>query len=240
MVLYQECEFHRRRLAQLEQPTLETQNQTDAETNIPWAQLSGLRQEIEWDHQHRERLEDQMQVTGAREEKAQKELQASKERVATLTGEMTLFRKQVGDLEHELAYIRKTLLSLTRTESSTSGKAEAASSKTMTSSIAQMTIGTTPALAATSTTCQAAATLASTTTAVARSQPSTYGGYVDVATTAAQPVVQTARVRTQHPYLHRATHTFRPGIHLIGECTPTHIPRTCRRCQPCQWEETWQ
>ena len=65
VVLYQEREFHRRRLALLEQQALETQDQTDAETNILRAQLMGSRQEIEWAHQQNERLEDQMQVVGS-------------------------------------------------------------------------------------------------------------------------------------------------------------------------------
>ncbi len=47
MVLYQEREFHRRRLAQLEQQALETQDHTDAQTNILRAQLVGARQEVE-------------------------------------------------------------------------------------------------------------------------------------------------------------------------------------------------
>ena len=72
MVVYQEREFHRRRLAQLEQQALETQDQTDAKTNILWAQVAGSRQEVEWAHQQKERLEDQLQEVGCREEKAQK------------------------------------------------------------------------------------------------------------------------------------------------------------------------
>ncbi len=46
---------------------------------------------------------------------------------------------------------QKTIQSRTRTESSTSGKTEAANSKTLTSSIAQMTIGTAPHVMTTST-----------------------------------------------------------------------------------------
>ncbi len=49
-------------------------------TNILRAQLAGSRQEIEWAHQQKEWLEDQLQVIGSREEKAQKELQTSRER----------------------------------------------------------------------------------------------------------------------------------------------------------------
>ena len=129
-------------------------------------------------------------MMGAREEKAQGELQASREKVAKLTGEMALFRKQIGDLEDELSHIGKTLRSCLRTESSTSGKTETASSKTLTSSIAQMTIGAVPPLVATATTRRAAATPASTIAAVARSQPNTYAGSADVATMASQSAVQ--------------------------------------------------
>ncbi len=162
VILYQERKFHRRRLAQLEQQALETQDATDAETNILRAQLLGLRQGIERAHQYKERLEEQVQAIGAREEKAQNELEASREKVARLTWKMTLSRKQIEDLEDELACIRKTLQSRTRTESSTSGKTEAASSKTLTSSIAQMTIGVAPSLVTTSATRQPVATLVST------------------------------------------------------------------------------
>ncbi len=197
MVLYQEREFHRRRLAQLEQQALEAQDQTDAETNILPVQLAGLHQEIDWAHQQKVRLEDQLQVTGAREEKAQDELQASREKVAKLAGEIALVRKQMGDLEDELARIRKTLRSRPRTESSASGKTEAASSKTLMSSIAQMTIGAAPPLVTTSTACQAAATFSSTTPVAAKSQPNKDAGSADVATTAAQSAVQ---MTTGSPY----------------------------------------
>ena len=83
VVLYQEREFHCRRLAQLEQQALETQDQTDAETNILRAQLAGSRHQIEWAHQQKELLEEQLQVTGSREEKTQKELQTSREKAAS-------------------------------------------------------------------------------------------------------------------------------------------------------------
>ncbi len=188
---------HRRRLAQLEQQALETQDQTAAETNILWAQLAGSHQEVEWAHQQKERLEDQLQEVGSREEKAQKELQTSRENAAKLTGEMALLRTQMGDLEDELARIRKTIRSRARTESSASGKAEAANSKTLTSSIAQMTIGTAPPVMTTPTTRQAAATHATNTTAAAGSQPSTYAGSADVTTPTAQSAVQMA---TGSPY----------------------------------------
>ncbi len=138
-----------------------------------------------------------MQAIRVREDKAQHELQISKEKVGRLTGAMALSRKQIGDLEDELACIRKTLRSRTRTESSASGKNEAASSKTLTSSIAQMTIGVAPSLVTTCATCQPATTLVSTATAAARTEPSTPAGSVDTATTAAQSMVQMA---TGNPY----------------------------------------
>ncbi len=54
------------------------------------------------------RLEEQVQVIGAREEKAQNDLQCSRETVARLTGEMSLSRKRMGDLEAELMSISPT------------------------------------------------------------------------------------------------------------------------------------
>ncbi len=90
VVLYHERKFHRRRLAQLEQQALEAQDVMDTETNVLRAQMSGLRQGIERAHQEKEQLKEQVQVIGAREEKAQNELQSSRETVDRLTGEMTL------------------------------------------------------------------------------------------------------------------------------------------------------
>ncbi len=72
------------------------------------------------------------------------------------------------------------------------GGAEAANSKTLTSSIAQMTIGTAPPVMTTPTTRQAAATPATNTTAAAGSQPNTYAGSADVTTPAARSAVQMA------------------------------------------------
>ncbi len=190
VVLYQEREFHQWRLAQLEQQALETQDATDAKINVLRAQMSGLHQGMERAHQDKERLQEQVQAVSARDDKAQSELQSSREKVASLTGEMTLSRKQMADLEDELVCLRKSLRSRPRTESSASGKTEAASSKTLTSSIAQMTMGVTPPLVATSTTRQATSALASSTAAVAQSQPSTSAGSADIATMAAQSMVQ--------------------------------------------------
>ncbi len=109
MVLYQEREVHRRRQGQLEQQALETQDQNDAETHILRAELMGARKEIEWAYHEREQLEGQLQEVSSREEKAQKELQTSREKAAQSTGEIAMLRKQVGSLEDELACIRKTL-----------------------------------------------------------------------------------------------------------------------------------
>ena len=197
MALCQEREFHRRRLAQLEQQALETQDHTDAETNILRAQLAGARQEVEWGHQLRERLEDQLKEINFREQKAQQDLQTSRERAAKLAGEMALLRKHVGDLEDEVTRILKTIRSRARAESAASGKAEAASSKTLTSSIAQITIGTGPPVMTTTTTRQAAATHAANSAAAAGSQYSTQAGSADVTLTAAPSAVQMA---TGSPY----------------------------------------
>ncbi len=214
MVVYQEREFHRRRLAQLEKQALETQDHTDAETNILRAQLAGARQEVEWGHQQRERLEDQLKEIGSWEEKAQEELKISREKAAKLAVEMALIRKHMGDLEDELGHIRK-IRSRARAESSASGKAETANSKTLTSSIAQMTIGTAPPVMTTSTTRQAAAMHATNNAAVAGSQPSTYAGSADVTLTAAQSVVQMA---TGSPY---TTPLPPPGFFLPFHRVPT-------------------
>ncbi len=93
VTLYQEREFHRKRLAQLEQQALQTHSETDIETNVLRAQMLGLRQGVERAHQVKERLEEQVQPIGAREKKAQDALQASKKNVARLTGKLSLSRK---------------------------------------------------------------------------------------------------------------------------------------------------
>ncbi len=216
MVLYQEREFHCRRLAQLEQQALETRDYTDAETNILRAQLAGARQEVEWGHQLREQLEDQLKEMNSREQKAQQDLKTSRKRAARLAGEMALLRKHVGDLEDEVARIPKTLQSRGRAESATSGKAEAASSKTLTSSIARMTIGTAPPVMTTPTTRQAAATQAANSAAAAGSQPSTPAGSADVTLTAAQSAVQ---MITGSPY---TTPLPPPGFPYLSAGYPTY------------------
>ena len=198
MVLYQEREFHRRRLDQLEQQAMETQDHTDAETNILRAQLAGAHKEIEWGHQLREQLEDQLKETNSREQKAQQDLQTSRERAAKLAGEIAAVRKHMGEVEDELGRIRKTMRSLPWAESSAQGRAEAANSKTLTSSIAQMTIGTVPPVTTTSTTRQAAATLTTSSAAAARSQPSTQAGSADATLPATQSAAQ---MTTRSPYV---------------------------------------
>ncbi len=190
MVLYQEREFHRRRLAQLEQQAMETQNHTDAKTNILQAQLAGARKEIEWGHQLREWLEDKLKEKSSQEEKAQQDLQTSRERAAKLAGEIAAVRKHMREVEDELPRIRRTMRSCTRAKSSAQGRAEAANSKILTSSIAQMTIGTVPPVTTNSTTRQAAATLTTSSAAAAGSQPSTQAGSADTTLPAAQSTVQ--------------------------------------------------
>ena len=84
---------------------METKNHSDAETTILRAQLAGARKEIEWGYQQRELLEDRLKETSTREEKAQWDLQSSQDRTAKLTGEIAAIRKQMGEVEDELAHI---------------------------------------------------------------------------------------------------------------------------------------
>ncbi len=216
MVLYQEREFHHRRLAQLEQQAMETKDHTDAETNILQAQLAGARKEIECGHQLRERLEDRLKETRLREEKAQQDLQTSRDRAAKLAGEIAAVRKHMGEVEDELARIGRTMRSRTRAESSTQGRAEAANSRTLTSSIAQMTIGTVPPVMTTSTTRQAATTLTTSSAAAAGSQPSTQAGSADTTLPATQSAVQ---MTTGSPY---ATPLPPPGFPYLPAGYPPY------------------
>ncbi len=103
----------------------------------------------------------------------------------------------MGDLEDELACIRKSLQSRSRTESSTSGKTEAASSNTLTSSIAQMTIGVAPPLVATSVIRQLSAALVPTPVATARGQLGAPAKSTNNATAVTRSAVQVA---TGSPY----------------------------------------
>ena len=192
IVLYQEREFHCRRLAQLEHQAMETKNRLDAETNILRAQLAGARKEIKWGYQQRELLEDRLKETSSREEKAQQNLHSSRDRSAKLTGEIAALRKQMGEVEDELARIRRITRAHNRAAFSAQGRAEAANSKTLTSSIAQMTIGTVTPATTTSATRQAAATLTTSSAAAAGSRSSMQAGSADTTLPATQSAVQMA------------------------------------------------
>ncbi len=156
-------------------------------------------------------------MIGAREEKAQDALQASKEDTARLSGELSLARKQVGELERDRSALKKLLRSHAWMASSASGKTEAASSKTLTSSIAQMTIGVAPPLVATAATCQSADAPAPTADAAARSQLGVPVGTADTATTVARSTVQVA---TMSFY---SAHVPPPGFPYL----PTGCPSYC-------------
>ncbi len=105
MVLYQEREFHRRRLAQLDQQVMEAKNHRDAETNILRAQLAGARKEIEWGFQQQERFEDLVKETRSREEKAQQALESSRDRSTQLAGEIAAVRKHIEEVEEVLGIV---------------------------------------------------------------------------------------------------------------------------------------
>ncbi len=216
MVLYQEREFHRRRLAQLDQQAMEAKNQTDAKTNILRAQLAGARKEIEWGHQLRERLEDWLKETSSREEKVQQALQTSRDRAAQLAGEIAAVQKHMGEVEDELARIRRITRARNRAEFSAQGRAEAANSKTLTSSIAQMTIGTVPPVTTTSTARQATATFATSSAAAAGGQPSTQAGSADATLPTTQSAAQLA---TGSPY---ATPLPPPGFPYLPAGYPPY------------------
>ncbi len=231
MTFYQEREVNRRRLAQLDQQALEAKDQRDAETTILRAQLAGARKEIEWSHQLRERLEDRLKETKSREEEAQQALQSSRDQSTQLAGKMTAVRKRMGEMEDELTRIRREARNRSRSESSTQRKAEAASSKTLTSSIAQMTIGTVPSTTTTSISRPPAATLTTSSAVAAGGQPSTRAGLAD-----ATPFLPLSprlswlpEARTLRPCLHQVSRAFRLDIHLTGECTLTRTPSMCRR-----------
>ncbi len=239
VTLYQEREFHRKRLTQLEQQALQTQSETDIETNILRAQMLGLRQGVESAHQAKERLEEQVQTISAREEKAQEALQASKEDIAQLTGELSLSRRRVGELERKLSALRKSLRSRSRTDTPASTKTEVVSSKALTVSIAQMTIGVAPPLVATTTTRQSAATPVSATALPAIRPIATPVGTADTATMVAHSAVQ---MTTGSPY---STHPPPPGFPYLPTGYPPYwgmypypISSMCRRCRPCLWEGT--
>ncbi len=197
MTLYQECEVNRRRLAQLDQQAMEAKNRRDAETTILRAQLAGARKEIEWGFQQWERLEDLVKETRSREEKAQQALQSIRDRSTQLAGEIATVRKHMGEVETELERIRRITRTRSRSESSTQRRAEAASSKTLTSSIAQMTIGTIPPATTTSTSRPAATALTIGSAVAVGGQPSTRAGLTDATLSAVQ---STAQLTAGSPY----------------------------------------
>ncbi len=92
-----------------------------------------------------------------------------------------------------------------------------------------MTIGAAPPLVVSATSHQIAAS-ALTATAQPRRLATMPTGVADTATTVAHPAAQLA---TGQPYaLHPPPPGFpQPGIHHIGECTPTLTPSTCRLSQ---------
>ncbi len=136
----------------------------------------------------------------------------------------------MGEVEDELAHARMIMRAHNRAESSAPGRVEAASSKTLTSSIAQMTIGTIPPVTTTSTTCQAAATLTTSSAAAAGGHPSTQARPTDATPPATESAAQLA---TGSPYTTPLPPpdfpTFQPGIRLIGGCTLIRSPSMCRR-----------
>ncbi len=216
IVLYQEREVHRKRLAQLDQQAMEAKNYRDAETNILRAQLAGAHKEIEWGFQQQERLEDMVKETRTREEKAQQALQSSRDRSTQLAGEIAAVQKHMGEVEDELARIRRITRTRSRPGSSTHRRAEAASSKTLTGSIAQMTIGTATLATTTPISCPAATTLTTSSAVAARGQPSTQVGLTDATLSAAQSVAQLA---TGSPY---ATPLPPPGFPYLPSGYPPY------------------
>ncbi len=178
VTLYQEREVHRKQLAHLEQQALKTQSETDIETNILRAQMAGLHQGVKRAHQEKEQLEEQVRMVSAREEKTQDALQATKERLA----------KQARDL----AVLRKSLEAGSHPAAPVPAKSEVVSSKALTVTIAQMTIGAAPPLVASATTRQSAAAPVSTTIALPRQSIITSIRATDTATTIAHFAAQMA------------------------------------------------
>ncbi len=192
VALYQEREVNRRRIAQLNQQAMEAKNHRDAETNILRAQLAGARKEIEWGFQQRERLEDTVKEIRSREEKAQEALRSSRDRSIHLAGEITAVRKHMGEMEDELERIQMITRTRSRSESSTHKKVEAAGSKTLTSSITQMTIGTVPSTTTTSVSRLATTTTTASSSVTAGGQPSIQTGLADATLSATQSAAQLA------------------------------------------------
>ncbi len=122
----------------------------------------------------------------------------------------------MGEVEDELARIRRITWARNRAESSALGRVEAASSRTLTSTIAQMTIGTIPPVTTTSTTQQAAATRTTSSAAAAGGQPSTQAGPTDATHPATQSAAQLA---TRSPY---ATPLPPPGFPYLPAGYPPY------------------
>ncbi len=108
----------------------------------------------------------------------------------------------MGEVEDELARLRRVTRARSRSESSTQRRAEAASSKTLTSSIAQMTIGTVPPATTTSISRSATTTLTTSSAVAATGQPSTQAGLADATLSATQSAAQLA---TGSPYAPAST-----------------------------------
>ena len=217
MALYQEREVNRGRIAQLDQQAMEAKNYRDAETNILRAQLAGACKEIEWGFQQQERLEDMVKETRSREEKAQEALQSSQDRSTQLAGEITAVRKHMGEMEDELARIRRITRTRSRSESSTHRKMDAAGSKTLMSSIAQMTIGTVPPATTTSVSHPATTTITTSSVVVGGVQPSTQTGLADATLSATQSAAQLA---AGNPY---ATPLPPPGFPYLPAGYPPYL-----------------
>ncbi len=230
VALYQEREVNQRRIAQLNQQAMEAKNYRDAETNILRAQLAGARKEIEWGFQKRERLDDVVKETRSREQKAQEALRSSRDRSTQLAGEITAVRKHMGEMEDELERIRRITRTRSRSESSTHRKVEAAGSKTLTSSIAQMTIGTVPPATTTSVSPPATTTTTTSSAVAAGGQPGTQTGLAGATLSATQSAAQLA---AGNPY---AAPLPPPGFPYLPAGYPpywgmylTRTPSMCRR-----------
>ena len=157
-----------------------------------------------------------MKETRSREEKAQQALQTSQDRSAQLAGEIAAVRKHMGEVEDELACIRRITRARNRAKSSAPGRVKAANSRTLTRSIAQMTIGTVPPVTSTSTTHLAAATCTTSSAAAARGQPSMQAGPTDATPPSTQSAAQLA---TGSPY---ATPLPPPGFPYLPAGYPPY------------------
>ncbi len=216
VTLYQERQVHRKRLAHLQLQALKMQSETDIETNTLRAQMAGLHQGVERSHQEKERLEEQVRMVSAREEKTQDALQATKERLAKQARDLALYRGRVGKLEKELAALRKASGSRLYPTAPAPAKSEVVSSKALTVSIAQITIGAAPPLVASAMTHQSAAAPASTATALFGQSTIASIEAMDTATTIAHSVAQ---LTTGCPY---TTHPPPPGFPYLSTGYPPY------------------